>query len=87
LRVATADARDNLIPAEVTFVEALGGSTVAYCALPGQDAPATVQLEGLVRVHGGQGLRLKVDPALTYAFDASGVALRRLPDRHQEQAA
>jgi multiple sugar transport system ATP-binding protein len=87
LRVATADARDNLIPAEVTFVEALGGSTVAYCALPGQDAPATVQLEGLVRVHGGQGLRLKVDPALTYAFDASGVALRRLTDRHQEQAA
>ena len=78
LSVAAADATHNLIPAEVTFVEALGGSTVAYCALPGQQAPATVQLNGLVRVHGGQGLRLQVDPALTYAFDASGQALRRL---------
>ncbi|MEY3287731.1 MAG: hypothetical protein RL500_2461 [Pseudomonadota bacterium] len=80
LSVAPADARDNLIPAEVTFVEALGGSTVAYCALPGQDAPATVQLDGLVRVHGGQGLRLQVNPALTYAFDESGRALRRLDE-------
>jgi hypothetical protein len=37
-----------------------------------------VVLDGLVRVRGGQGLRLQVDPALTYAFDASGHALRRL---------
>jgi hypothetical protein len=85
--VAPADAHDNLIPAEVTFVEALGGSTVAYCALPGQDAPATVQLDGLVRVHGGQGLRLQVNPALTYAFDESGRALRRLDEQPSLSAA
>ncbi len=81
LTVAAADATDNLIPAEVTFVEALGGTTVAYCALPGQQAPATVQLNGLVRTHSGQGLRLQVDPALTYAFDAAGLALPRVQAR------
>jgi multiple sugar transport system ATP-binding protein len=78
LSIAEPHATENLIPAEVTFVEALGGSTVAYCALPGQDAPATVLLNGLVQVKGGQGLRLQVDPALTYAFDEQGLALRRL---------
>jgi multiple sugar transport system ATP-binding protein len=87
LSVALPDALENLIPAEVTFVEALGGSTVAYCAVPGQEAPATVQLNGLVRVHGGQGLRLQVDPALTYAFDANGVALPRLSPMLTAQAA
>ncbi|MFM7972211.1 MAG: hypothetical protein ACKPCJ_08075, partial [Betaproteobacteria bacterium] len=70
-----------------TFVEALGGSTVAYCAVPGQAAPATVQLHGLVRVQGGQGLRLQVSPALTYAFDASGAALKRVPQPTAAQAA
>ena len=78
LSIAAPQATENLIPAEVTFVEALGGTTVAYCALPGQDAPATVQLNGLVQVKGGQGLRLLVDPALTYAFDEQGLALRRV---------
>lgn len=78
LGVAGPTARENLIPAEVTFVEALGGSTVAYCKLPGQDAPATVQLDGLVRIDGGQALRLRVNPALTYAFDQAGHALPRL---------
>lgn len=87
LRVAAPDAAHNLIPAEVTFVEALGGSTVAYCALPGQDAPVTVQLHGLVQVQGGQGLRLQVDTALTYAFDASGTALKRLPPSKAARAA
>ena len=78
LSIAEPHATENLIPAEVTFVEALGGSTVAYCALPGQDTPATVLLNGLVQVKGGQGLRLQVDSALTYAFDEQGLALRRL---------
>ena len=78
LSIAEPHATENLIQAEVTFVEALGGSTVAYCALPGQDTPATVLLNGLVQVKGGQGLRLQVDPALTYAFDEQGLALRRL---------
>jgi hypothetical protein len=40
-----------------------------------------------VRVHGGQGLRLQVDPALTYAFDESGAALRRLDGAVVSQAA
>ncbi|MFM8343337.1 MAG: ABC transporter ATP-binding protein [Betaproteobacteria bacterium] len=87
LGMAAPDATHNLIPAEVTFVEALGGSTVAYCAVPGQAAPATVQLHGLVRVQGGQGLRLQVSPALTYAFDASGAALKRVPQPAAAQAA
>ena len=87
LTVARPEASGNLIPTEVNFVEALGGSTVAYCALPGQSTPATVQLDGLVRVHGGQGLRLQVDPALTYAFDESGAALRRLDGAVVSQAA
>jgi multiple sugar transport system ATP-binding protein len=68
---------DNTIPAEVTFVESLGGTTVAYCTLPGQSEPATVELDGMVRVRGGQALRLQVDAALTYAFDAQGLALQR----------
>ena len=80
LRVASAADTDNLIPAEVTFVEALGGSTVAYCRVPGQEAPATVTLDGLLQVHGGQGLRLKVDPALTYVFNEHDLALGRRRD-------
>ena len=87
LRVAPASAQENLIPAEVTFVEALGGATVAYCQVPGQDAPATVVLDGLVRVHGGQGLRLQVDADLTYVFNEQDQALPRLHDASMSEAA
>ncbi len=82
LALAEPTARENVLAARVTFVESLGGSTVAYCALAGQEQPlpATVQLGGLVDVRSGQHLALQVDAALTYAFDESGQALRRLAD-------
>ena len=80
LTVATAGA-ENSIPATVTFVEMLGGATIAYCQLPGQDEVATVQLDGKLLVHAGDRLSLQADASLTYLFDAQDRALpRRVPE-------
>jgi multiple sugar transport system ATP-binding protein len=71
------DASDNAMDVQVVFVESLGSSTQAYCALPGVEEAMTCTLPGQSRIRDGQALRLGVDPADAYLFDAQGRALPR----------
>ena len=64
----------------VTFVESLGSSTQAYCALPGVEEALTCTLGGQSKVRDGQSLALGIAADDCYLFDASGKAFsRRLP--------
>ena len=69
---------ENRFETRVTFVESLGGTTFAYFEVPGHDEVMTVELDGAVRLKGGQPLVLHVDAASCYLFDGDGRALRRL---------
>jgi multiple sugar transport system ATP-binding protein len=71
------DATGNAMKVQVTFVESLGSSTQAYCALPGVDEAITCTLPGQSRIRDGQALSLGVDPADGYLFDAQGHAFQR----------
>jgi multiple sugar transport system ATP-binding protein len=71
------ESTDNAIKVQVTFVESLGSSTQAYCAMPGVDEALTCTLPGQTRVRDGQTLSLGVNPAECYLFDAQGLAFRR----------
>ena len=71
------DATANAMKVQVTFVESLGSSTQAYCALPGVDEQVTCTLPGQSRIRDGQALSLGVDPADAYLFDAQGHAFQR----------
>ncbi len=73
-----AEATDNAMKVQVTFVESLGSSTQAYCALPGVEEAITCALPGQSRIRDGQALSLGVDPVNCYLFDASGRAFQRL---------
>ena len=74
------DAADNALEVSVTFVESLGSSTQAYCALAGVDEAITCTLQGHGRLQGGQTLRLGIRPQDVYLFDARGAAFPRLAD-------
>ncbi len=67
----------NVLAAEVTFVESLGGRTQAYCAYPGTEEALTCDFDGRVRVRTGQKLALSVPADATYLFDADGRAFAR----------
>ena len=62
----------------ITFVESLGSSTQAYCALPGVEETLTCTIQGQGRLRDGQALRLGVRPEDAYLFDAQGLAFARL---------
>jgi multiple sugar transport system ATP-binding protein len=68
----------NSLEASVTFVESLGSSTQAYCALPGVDEAVTCTIQGQGRLRDGEALRLGVRAEDAYLFDAHGKAFRRL---------
>jgi multiple sugar transport system ATP-binding protein len=80
---------ENRLQARVSFVESLGGTTVAYAHFPGMkdDEALTVQLDGTLRLRAGDPLALNIPPARTYLFDAQGRALRRLAPMGTRQAA
>ena len=77
----------NLLRASVTFVESLGSTTHAYCSLPGAQDDLTVELDGRLRVKGGQVLALAVPADACYLFDAEGRAWRRLVSAERTLAA
>ena len=81
------EAGANRLRAEVTFVEQLGSATFAYGTLPGADVPLICQLDGRLRLAGGQSLSLGVAPAACHLFDAHGQAFRRHAAQDQRQAA
>jgi multiple sugar transport system ATP-binding protein len=67
----------NRMDVTVTFVEQLGSTTHAYFAFPGAEDDLTCELDGRLRVHGGQALSLSVPADACYLFDAEGRAWRR----------
>ncbi|MBI5258431.1 MAG: sn-glycerol-3-phosphate ABC transporter ATP-binding protein UgpC [Burkholderiales bacterium] len=77
----------NRLSTRVTFVEALGSSTQAYCEYPGLEEPLTCQLDGRSAVRTGDALALGVPPQWCYLFDAEGRAFRRLGAPTQALAA
>jgi multiple sugar transport system ATP-binding protein len=79
---------ENALHAKVTFVEALGSSTQAYCDYPGTDEPLTCQLDGRTPIRSGQALTLGAPAAWCYLFDADGRAFpRRFASLPQAEAA
>jgi multiple sugar transport system ATP-binding protein len=77
LGFASEDAPNGL-PARVQFVETLGSSTQAYCAVDGIEKPLSVTLDGRQRPKRGEAVRLVVAERDTYLFAADGTALPRL---------
>jgi len=71
-------ASENSLGVTVTFVESLGSSTQAYCALPGVEEAVTCTIQGQGRLRDGQELRLGLRPDDAYLFDAQGKAFTRL---------
>ena len=65
------------LQARVTFVEALGGTTHAYCSHPASAEDLCCELDGRLRVRSGQALTLVAPPQSCYVFDAGGRAWRR----------
>ncbi|MFM7703511.1 MAG: TOBE domain-containing protein, partial [Rubrivivax sp.] len=65
------------VQASVTFVEALGGTTHAYCSHPASPEDLCCELDGRQRVRAGQVLTLSVPPEACYVFDAAGQAWQR----------
>ncbi len=74
----TRDTSDNVLHAKVTFVESLGSVTYAYCEFAGVAEELTCELDGIVRVRGGDTLQLGIAADRCYVFDASGKAYKRL---------
>nr|WP_217283689.1 sn-glycerol-3-phosphate ABC transporter ATP-binding protein UgpC [Aquabacterium terrae] len=83
----TSAERANPLHAHVTFVEALGSSTQAYCDYPGTEEPLTCQLDGRTPIRSGQALTLGVPPEWCYLFDAQGQAFHRLAAPARQEAA
>jgi multiple sugar transport system ATP-binding protein len=74
------DLADNALEVKVTFVESLGSSTQAYCALPGKDEALSCTIQGHGRMRDGMSLRLRIRPEDVYLFDAQDLAFRRLAE-------
>jgi len=80
------DGAANRIGTTVTFVESLGSSTHAYCALPGVEEALTCELDDHTAVRHGDALSLSVPASLCYLFDAAGHAFRRLAPTVRQRA-
>ena len=74
------DLADNALDVSVTFVESLGSSTQAYCALPGAEEALTCTIQGHGRLRDGMPLKLGIRPEDVYLFDAQDLAFRRLAE-------
>jgi multiple sugar transport system ATP-binding protein len=81
-----AQARSNVLPLKVQFVERLGSVTVAYGGLARTEAVITLQVPGDLAISGGETIRPGVEPDACYLFDAEGHAFPRLADSAQEPA-
>ena len=68
---------DNALQARITFVEALGSTTHAYCSHPAAAEELCCELDGRQRVRSGEVLKLTVPADACYVFDAAGQAWRR----------
>ena len=71
------DLTENTLQATVTFVESLGSTTHAYCALPGVEEALTCELDGKTALCGGDALALGIPADACYLFDAQGQAFHR----------
>jgi multiple sugar transport system ATP-binding protein len=72
------DASDNALQVQVTFVESLGSSTQAYCALPGLEEALTCTIPGHGQLRAGMSLRLGIRAEDAYLFDAQELSFARL---------
>jgi multiple sugar transport system ATP-binding protein len=79
------DAGANALEVTITFVESLGSSTQAYCALPGVDEALSCTIAGHGRLRGGAPLRLGIRPEDVYLFGAQDHAFRRLAESEPAQ--
>jgi multiple sugar transport system ATP-binding protein len=75
------------LQARVTFVEALGGTTHAYCSHPASEEDLCCELDGRLRVRSGEVLTLVVPPDACYVFGAGGQAWRRHAGAERADAA
>ncbi|MBK6295387.1 MAG: sn-glycerol-3-phosphate ABC transporter ATP-binding protein UgpC [Rhodoferax sp.] len=76
----------NRIGTTVTFVESLGSSTHAYCALPGAEEALTCELDDHTDLRHGETLTLSAPASLCYLFDATGKAFTRLEPTVRQRA-
>ena len=79
-----AQAKSNVLPVKVRFVECLGSVTIAYGTLATTETEVTVQLPGDLEVSPGETIRPGPAPHACYLFDANGRAFRRLTEPVQE---
>jgi multiple sugar transport system ATP-binding protein len=79
-----AQAKSNVLPVKVRFVECLGSVTIAYGTLARTETEVTVQLPGDLEVSPGETIRPGPAPHACYLFDANGRAFRRLTEPVQE---
>ncbi len=75
-----AQAKFNMLPVKVRFVECLGSVTIAYGTLAGTEAEVTVQLPGDLKVSPGETIRPGSAPHACHLFDANGRAFRRVTE-------
>ena len=87
LALHRAGGADNALQAGVTFVEALGGTTHAYCSHPASAEDLCCELDGRVRVRSGEVLTLTAPAQACYVFDAAGLAWRRPVSAERADAA
>ena len=75
-----AQAKSNVLPVKVRFVECLGSVTIAYGTLAGTETEVTVQLPGDLVVNPGETIRPGSAPHACHLFDANGRAFRRVTE-------
>ncbi|HSW04385.1 ABC transporter ATP-binding protein [Aquabacterium sp.] len=73
-----AEAGLGCMPCQVQWVERLGDMTYAYLGRPGHTTPLVVRLDGRSAAAVGDGVQLHLPATACHAFDAAGIALRRL---------
>jgi multiple sugar transport system ATP-binding protein len=71
----------NQLEVGVTFVESLGGSTQAYCLLPGAEETFICSLAGQSDVRAGQRLAVTIAAEQCHLFDGKGKAFPRRRQR------
>ena len=81
-----AQAKSNVLPVKVRFVERLGSVTIAYGTLASTETEVTVQLPGDLEVSPGETIRPGAAPHACYLFDADGRAFRRVPTGQETPA-
>jgi multiple sugar transport system ATP-binding protein len=79
-----AQAKSNVLPVKVRFVECLGSVTIAYGNCASTETEVTVQLPGGFEVSPGETILPGVAPHASYLFDADGRAFPRLAEPGQD---